>query len=298
MHATFIRLSTSIQMIKLAFFSIPVWGLAMTCIKISVAFSILRIKNTIRWKVFLFSIVALQIAYGVGNFVFLFTSCHPMEAAWNFYFPRENCLSMKVMRNASTIGTSVNVFTDIALSISPAFFLMKLQRPWKEKLLVCILMGLGLFASVASICKMLIVSLTWGDPNADPWAQAISIGTWTILEQFVAVFAACMPYLKNVVQRALGFIGIDLDTPSSDSFHRPRHGTDASATVAGSVTSQTPKEEKFPNDPFPLGSIYSFTEETNKAQRSEKPPMKHESKDGSGSSVNITAEEQLPAHMV
>ena len=52
----------------------------------------------------------------------------------------------------------------------------------------------------------------WSPDNLDrdSWALAISIGTWTVAEQFIAVFGACSPSLKGPLERLLGRWGIVL----------------------------------------------------------------------------------------
>ncbi|KAH7390634.1 hypothetical protein BKA66DRAFT_459426 [Pyrenochaeta sp. MPI-SDFR-AT-0127] len=197
------------QGIRLAFIAIPIWSLAMACIKTAVALTFLRIQSTRPWNIFLYSIIGIQAAYGIGNTLFILLQCRPIQAAWDTTLPRSYCLSDSAIRVASNLGASVNISTDILLSLAPLAFLHKLNRPLREKVVICFLMGMGVFASIASIMKTVVVR-EWGQPGADPWATAISICTWTILEQFLATFAACAPSLKVPIQRLLEALGISL----------------------------------------------------------------------------------------
>ena len=65
--------------IMLAFFAIPLWNWSMTAIKISAALSLLRIKNSLRWKIFLYSIIAVQSMYCIAVTIFLFQICRPVS---------------------------------------------------------------------------------------------------------------------------------------------------------------------------------------------------------------------------
>lgn len=108
------------------------------------------------------------------------------------------------------VGSAINVVTDLCLSLSPVTFLSRLHRPVRERVLVCLLMGIGLFASSASIAKLVII-LDWERrPGVDLWSMAVSIATWTVTEQFFGVMAACFPFLKPLVERCLTHLGISL----------------------------------------------------------------------------------------
>jgi hypothetical protein len=198
---------------KNSWLAISVWGLSMTCIKVSIALTLLRIQGKERgWRIFLYTIMAVSAVYGIGNTLFnLVIACQPLEAAWNPFLPGGHCVSYEVMRAVSNLGSSINITTDVLLSLAPATFLRKLNRPLRERVFVCVLMGMGLFASVFSIIKTVIVK-DWGDPTAavDFWAMGVSISTFTVLEQLLGVLAACVPAMKGIFQKCLGAMGVSL----------------------------------------------------------------------------------------
>ncbi|KAK4224081.1 hypothetical protein QBC38DRAFT_26968 [Podospora fimiseda] len=208
-----IPFSRGISAGKNSWLAIPIWGLSMTCIKISIALTLLRIKGSERnWKIFLFSIMTIQAIYGIGNTIFnLAIACRPLSAAWDVFTPRGKCVSVEVMRGVSNLGSSINITTDVLLSLAPAAFLRKINRPLRERVFVCVLMGMGIFASVSSIVKTVIIK-DWGDPTTvdDWWAMGVSICTWTALEQLLGVLAACVPAMKGIFQRCLGAVGVSL----------------------------------------------------------------------------------------
>lgn len=192
---------------KLSYLAIPVWGAAMTCIKISVALSLLRIPVNRLWTVFLYSATAVQVAYFIGNTVFAFLACRPLAALWDPRITEAYCAGPRASLIASYVGSAVNITTDLLLSLAPMVMLWNLHRPLRERVLVCCLMGMGILASVSCIVKAVIVR-QWGRTDIDVWAQAMSIATWTIAEQFVAIMAACSPSLKGPLERLLRRFGI------------------------------------------------------------------------------------------
>ncbi|KAK0720214.1 hypothetical protein B0H67DRAFT_599766 [Lasiosphaeris hirsuta] len=203
-----ITIPQTIAAIRLAYLAIPLWGLTMTLVKTSVALTLLRLPlNHGVWKPMLYSILVAQAIYFIGDTVYIFTKCRLLYGAWDFTQTAFcDCTSVYTDMLVSSVGSAINVTTDILLSLAPMFVLWKLRRPRRERILVCCLTGMGLFASGSSIAKAVMVG-KWGSAE-DPWALAMSIATWTIVEQFVAVLAACGPSLKGPIQRVLGRFGI------------------------------------------------------------------------------------------
>ncbi|KAL2263210.1 hypothetical protein VTK26DRAFT_7784 [Humicola hyalothermophila] len=205
----------SISSGRSSWLAIGIWGMAMTCIKLSIAFTLLRIQGKERgWRIFLFSLMTIQSIYGIGNLLFnTVICCRPLDAAWNpfKYLPENKCVSYEVQRTVSNVGSAVNIATDVLLSLAPATFLRKLNRPLRERIFVCVLMGMGLFASVSSIVKTVIVQDYGNDMmNIDFWALSVNICTWTALEMLLGVLAACVPAMKGILQACLGSMGVHL----------------------------------------------------------------------------------------
>ncbi|GAB1317798.1 Rhodopsin domain-containing protein [Madurella fahalii] len=237
-----IPIERGVQAGKHSWLAIPIWGLSMTCIKISIALTLLRIQGNHRsWRIFLYTVIGVQAIYGIGNTIFdLAIACQPLAAAWDMTVQMQGgrCVSTEVMRGVSNLGSSINITTDVLLSLAPATFLRKLNRPLRERVFVCVLMGMGLFASCSSIVKTVIIK-DWGDPFApvDFWAMGVSICTWTALEQLLGVLAACVPAMKGTFQRCLGAVGVSLTESRSQQrsgyYARNRSGTGAGGASAG-----------------------------------------------------------------
>lgn len=203
-----ITVSRATNATMLAYIAIPVWGLAMTCIKASVALTLLRLPLDRMWIISLRVILVVLVVYLVGDTVYIFTKCRPLQASWDFTVVNPQCTDPHTDVIVSSIATAVNITTDVLLSLAPMITLWNVRRPLRERVLVCILTGLGLFASLISILKAVLV-MSWGDRNVeDPWALAVSISTYTIGEQFLALLAACSPSLKGPIQKLLRKFGI------------------------------------------------------------------------------------------
>lgn len=200
--------------IRLGWIAIGIWGISMTCLKVSIALTLLRIQQkSLAWRIFLFSIIGVQATYGILNVFFnLLIACKPLERAWDFRVTTGYCVSADVMRAASNTGSGVNIVTDILLSLAPALFLRKLNRPLRERIFICVLMGLGLFASAWSIIKTVQVQKFYepGLPPNEMLEVGNTVATYTMLEQLTGILAACIPAMKNIFQAFLGKMGIVL----------------------------------------------------------------------------------------
>jgi hypothetical protein len=210
-----------LEAVILAYFAIPMWCLAMTLIKTSVVLTLLRLPLKRAWKVVLYILLAVQLTYWLANTIYLFAKCRPHHAAWDFTVATRHCPSEETDIVVSSLGSAINIATDLALSVAPMFILWNLRRPMRERILICSLTGIGLFATVASIVKAVVIA-EWTHTE-DRWATAISIATWTITEQFVSVLAACSPSLKTPIEKLLNKFGIALveDNPNISFVHMP-----------------------------------------------------------------------------
>lgn len=205
-----ISLAEAINAVMLSVLAIPVFGLGIVVIKISAALSLLRVKRSKPWKVGLYAIIGLMGSWEIGSFIGFFQLCRPVSDWWDITNPTPQCVDGNTMRILSMTGSVIGIGTDVLLALSPITFLWTLRRPVGERLLVCLLMGMGLFASVASIVKLCIV-LRWPPkPEDDIWATSVAISTWTVTELFFGIMAGCLPFLKPLIERCLGRIGISV----------------------------------------------------------------------------------------
>ena len=230
---------------ELSYLAIPVWGGAMTCIKISVALSLLRIPVNRLWSGFLYTVTAFQVAYFIGNTVYIFVACRPLKAIWDFSVTDGYCLGPETSRIASNVGSAINITTDVLLSLAPMVMLWNLHRPLRERILVCCLMGIGLLASVSCIVKAVIVQ-RWGMGETDTWALAMSIATWTMIEELLAVLAACSPSLKGPLERFLRRIGISIVEYNSQLSFMPEKWLEGRAGRRGGRDLDMDPELNFP----------------------------------------------------
>jgi hypothetical protein len=197
--------------ITLAHHAIAVWGIAMTLIKTSIVLTLLRLPLKRSWKAVLYVLLAVQVTFGLANTFYNFFKCRPYHASWDFSVVDKQCPGEDINVVVSNVGSAMNIATDLVLSVAPMSIFWNLRRPLRERILICSLTGIGLFATFASVMKVVIMA-DWAETK-DRWATAISIATWTTTEQFVSVLAACSPSLKKPIEGLLNKFGIPLVEP-------------------------------------------------------------------------------------
>jgi hypothetical protein len=150
--------------------------------------------------------IVLQIAVALFNTLRIFLQCITIEKSWDLVGTvPETCWSKRT-QSISTIGVSViNIVTDFIFAALPIKFLRKVQRPVRERLVVGVLMGLGVFAGVASIIK--IKAVTQFGRTSDTLNEGVEIGMWPVIEEQIGLIVICVPCLRSPVQRAVHAFG-------------------------------------------------------------------------------------------
>ncbi|KAK3986486.1 hypothetical protein QBC44DRAFT_333307 [Cladorrhinum sp. PSN332] len=193
---------------KLAVLSQPIWAWSMATIKIAVAGMLLRLERRKPVRTFLWVMVGLQILVCLYSTFASLLQCIPLRAAWDLLglVTDAKCWSKSAIRVNSICVSSFNVVTDVIFALMPVTFLRKVQIPLRERVVIAMLMGLGVFASAASIVKA-VIAANFGRTD-DPNLEGISMGTWSVVEEQVAFIAACIPCLRKPFKRVLQKFGL------------------------------------------------------------------------------------------
>ena len=89
---------------------------------------------------------------------------------------------------------------------------MKINRPFREKVVLCFLMGLGILCAAASIPKFISFSVFAN--GGDNTKNASGVVVWSQIELYVGITAACIPMLRSFFETALRKIGISITNSS------------------------------------------------------------------------------------
>jgi hypothetical protein len=186
---------------KYAIIAQPLWAWSMATIKISFALMLLRIEQIVGWRRFLWVMIILQVVIGVYNTIGILLQCIPIYKAWDLIGAVPGSCWSKEAQSTSTIVVAVfNIITDFIFAALPINFLRKIQRPVRERAIVGVLMGFGVFAGVASVIK--ITAAAQFGRTGDTINESVNIGMWSVIEELVGFIVICVPCLRSPVQRA------------------------------------------------------------------------------------------------
>ncbi|KAF4634310.1 hypothetical protein G7Y89_g3798 [Cudoniella acicularis] len=181
---------------------------AVAFVRISVAFTLLRLKDSLQskgWRWVLWASIAVQALCAVVAEIIQLNTCHPLRAVWE-NVQGAQCFSPLGIHLYSYIYSGISATNDILLSLMPLTFIWKMHRSLHERILVGFLMTLGLVASSATIFKMSYLTLV--SPAEDPLRKLLTLTTWCKIEEVVGILAACLPVLKAPVERLLRMVGV------------------------------------------------------------------------------------------
>lgn len=211
-RALFVSFARRRTSLRLLFISQVFWFWSLTLIKLSVALLLLRLKHTKRWRIFLISIMCIIVSAAVLQTVFQFVQCRPFSVFWDpRVFNRKNkdgsksppvqCFETSVINGNIVAFSTLQIILDIVFSFIPMTFIRKLHVPRREKIFMCVLMGLGIFASVAAIIRTLVLQGNYS--SDDVFRTNTAVALWAVVEQHFAIIAATMPTLKSFIEMTL-----------------------------------------------------------------------------------------------
>jgi len=184
-------------------------ALSVPLIKISVAIMLLRLLRGKYWKRFLYVIIAVQVVMAVFVTLMQTTRCVPIKGLWDPAITDKKCWSEHAFRVSLSFTSVVTILTDVILSLIPLTFILNIKRPLRERLMIVLLMGLGMFASAASIAKTVVIqSYTESAGPDNAMLSGMKIALWSAVEEQVGIIAACLPCLKSLFHRILRRLGL------------------------------------------------------------------------------------------
>ncbi|KAM7198234.1 hypothetical protein V8F20_006261 [Naviculisporaceae sp. PSN 640] len=186
------------------------WGWGVAFGKISIALLLMRFKRTVPWKIFLWIMIIIQVLSALTANIIQLAQCRPIEASWNPMIlmtdPNASCWDPNNVQASVYVMGAIAVVTDVAFALIPITFLRKVQRPLREKIVLGLLMGIGVFSAAA-----VIVKLTYLGPfgkSTDPSYDIVPLATWSVVEMLLGIIAACVPTLKSPFEKLLRRTGL------------------------------------------------------------------------------------------
>jgi hypothetical protein len=179
-HNFYIAPGPAMQAEKFLFISQPPFAWALAFTKISIACMLIRIQRSRNWMIFLYLMMVLQLLTAVTINVFQFTLCNPVAAIWDPSIPGATCRPSIVGQISIYVTAAVTILTDVIFSLLPLTFIVRIQRPLREKIALSCIMGLGLIASFGSIFKTTLVKHY--EVTGDTLRDGVGLSIWSVME--------------------------------------------------------------------------------------------------------------------
>ncbi|KAJ5062481.1 hypothetical protein J3E72DRAFT_187717 [Bipolaris maydis] len=196
-HIEYIDPKDFSQAMKLNFISQPIYLFAICFVKISVGFFLLRIAVRPFFRRLIMGIMIFMGVYTFGCVLTVFLQCSDVRMMWDLTV-KGTCWTVTQIKILGYLNTVLNMITDLAFSI-PMLWGVQMNRRHKASL-ICIL-GLGLFATAASMIKLSYIG-NYGRAGDLMW-DSRNLTIWTVQECNVGMVAGNLPCLKPLFRSIL-----------------------------------------------------------------------------------------------
>ncbi|KAF5556412.1 integral membrane protein PTH11 [Fusarium napiforme] len=174
---------------------------SLVFIKASICDALLRIA-VIPWhRVVAWMTLAMAVICAMIVFIGLFVLCKPLSATWN---GDGKCSPPSALAILACFVSASSILTDIICAALPALMLYKAQMKLATKVSISMVLGLGAFASVATIIRMPFV-LFYFHPNPDYLYRHCHVSLWSTIEAGIGIIAGSLPALRKFVKRWITF---------------------------------------------------------------------------------------------
>jgi len=174
------------------------------------------------------------------------SECTPLPFFWNKAIKGGHCRSAQDV-HVAIIGTQVVfAFSDFQFSLLPLAFVFKLNRPFREKILVAAIMSLGLIASSVGCLKF--IGFNRLRRSHDPTWVMVTWKLASFAEASIGIIASNAPPLKARGEKLFRTISSSLSLATKsmglDDSSLSRRGTAGPMTAEYSAGKQTSAEDQ------------------------------------------------------
>lgn len=183
--------------------------LNMMFIKMSIGIFLLRVSARRIYNWIICVSLAVVIIWSLVTFFYDIFQCSPIQKQWDFRIQTGKCVSTSDLVSAAYAISVMTILSDWLYALLPIPMLWSVKMSPQAKATVIIILGLGIFASVATLIR--IRYLTVMQDLDDLLFVATQVMTWTVIEPGVAIIAASLatirPLLRAMRVRGFGSTG-------------------------------------------------------------------------------------------
>jgi len=152
-------------------------------------------NGLLRYSIYVIGVVVVTF-WITSVFAIIFT-CVPVQAAWDYSIKNARCIHIIDYFYTSA---GVNIATDLLLCFVPLPTIWRLQMPKAQRVVVCLIFGMGTFACVASMLRLNQLKHLGG---VDVPYQTVGSLNWSVIEVGTAIVCASLSCLRPLATRCL-----------------------------------------------------------------------------------------------
>ncbi|OQD89751.1 hypothetical protein PENANT_c002G07823 [Penicillium antarcticum] len=151
------------------------------------------------YRVILWVLVGLQIVTNVMFIIILFAQCPGHASAIWSQDGNGKCWDVRVQAYYGYYQGAFNSATDLYLAVFSTYVFWNLNLKLQVKLGLVTLLGLGLFAMVASIIKTVQTQIL-AHADDDPTTATINLDRWLYIETYLVIITASIPCIRSFLR--------------------------------------------------------------------------------------------------
>ncbi|KAF5716276.1 integral membrane protein [Fusarium mundagurra] len=165
-------------------------------IKASICVTMLRICDSRRRFVWtLWGLIGMTVITAIIFILATANVCHPITTLWGE--TTHGYCNTKLNSSVGFFFSAVSIIVDWTLAILPGLLLWNIQMKNRVKLPVIVMLGLGAFASCATVVRLGYLTL-YNNPEEFMYSTG-AIGLWSIVEEGIGIIAGSMPALRPLL---------------------------------------------------------------------------------------------------
>ncbi|KAF2192261.1 hypothetical protein K469DRAFT_553143 [Zopfia rhizophila CBS 207.26] len=187
---------------KLNFISQPIYLIAISFVKLSIGFFLLRVAVTPFYRRTIISVMVFMALYTTACFLTILLQCTNLAVQWD-PTAKGTCWGATTLKALGYTNAALNITTDLLFAIIiPIPMILGIQMNRRTKGSIIGILGLGIFATAAALVK--VGYLTEYGKTGDWLWDSRNITIWTVLECNIGVIAGNLPTMKPIFRRVLG----------------------------------------------------------------------------------------------
>ncbi|OTA94621.1 hypothetical protein M434DRAFT_70998, partial [Hypoxylon sp. CO27-5] len=211
--------------------------LNMWLIKLSIGIFLLRLASQKRYKYTLYASIVIVSIWSVVLFFWNIFQCNPVAAQWDYTIlrndPTSHCVSADEIVDAAYSLSVMSILSDWLYALLPIPMLWAVKMTAQAKLTVVVVLGLGIFASIATLVRLKFLA------DLTDMADILHAGTdamvWTLVEPGVAIVASSLVTIRPLLRlwKIRGFGTTGQSRPTGPFNSHPMSRTNKSNKMPG-----------------------------------------------------------------